>query len=212
MFGKKKKMAAQLTEMENAQNTASQNPVEDEDLIYLDSELIDENELLESELLDEEETVALDNMQNMIDNMSDESDDQKQEEQPDEAKEESAEDGAEEETEENEEEEEAAEDDEDEDKVPVTPPAASAKEEQKEEIVYIVDGPEEDDEVVKPAKLVKLPHLVDYMISRNMSKPMKIRVATMLIATYNKFKDSPEDAKIVKTCLIKIMNDIRRSM
>ena len=202
MFGKKKKMAAQLTEMESAQNTASKKPIEDEGLMYLDSELIDENELLESELLDEEETATLDKMQSMIDGMSDETIDNKQEEEPEEAKEDSVEDVAEEEKEEAEEE----------NKVPVTPPAATAKEEQKEEIVYIVDGPEEDDEVVKPAKLVKLPHLVDYMISRNMSKQMKIRVATMLIATYNKFKESPEDAKIVKTCLIKIMNDIRRSM
>lgn len=199
MFGKKKKMATQLTEMESAQNTASKEPIEDDGLMYLDSELIDENELLESELLDEEETATLDKMQSMIDGMSDAPVDKEQEEEREEAKEDSVEDVAEEEGEE-------------EDKVPVTPPAATAKEEQKEEIVYIVDGPEEDDEIVKPAKLVKLPHLVDYMISRNMSKQMKIRVATMLIATYNKFKESPEDAKIVKTCLIKIMNDIRRSM
>lgn len=62
-------------------------------------------------------------------------------------------------------------------------------------MVYVVEGDEEDEETVKPAKLVKLPNLVDYMLTKNMSKSMKIQIASMLIATYNKFKDSKEDRK-----------------
>ncbi len=81
---------------------------------------------------------------------------------------------------------------------------------EEEKVVYVVDGEEDDDEQVKPAKLVKLPNLVDYMLSKNMSKAMKIQIATMLISTYNKFKDSKEDRKIVVSCLTKVMNDLQK--
>lgn len=80
-----------------------------------------------------------------------------------------------------------------------------ATDEQQEEVVYVVDGPEEDDEIVKPAKLVKLPNLVDYMLSLNMSKQMKMNVAMLLLAAYNKFKDIPEERKIIVKCMTKIM-------
>lgn len=82
----------------------------------------------------------------------------------------------------------------------------SATEEQKEEVVYVVDGPsEEDDEIVKPAKLVKLPNLVDYMLSQNMSKKMKMNIATLLLSAYNKYKDIPAEKKIVIQCMQKVM-------
>lgn len=77
------------------------------------------------------------------------------------------------------------------------------------EVVYVVDGEEEDDEVVKPAKLVKLPNLVDYMLSKNMPKAMKIQIAGMLIGTYKKFENSKEDRKIVVQCLTKVMRDLQ---
>lgn len=77
------------------------------------------------------------------------------------------------------------------------------------EVVYVVEGDEEDEENVKPAKLVKLPNLVDYMLTKNMPKSMKIQIASMLIATYNKFKDSKEDRKIVVSCLGKVMSDLQ---
>ena len=80
-----------------------------------------------------------------------------------------------------------------------------ATDEQQEEIVYVVDGPEEDDEIVKPAKLVKLPNLVDYMLSLNMSKQMKMNVAMLLLSAYKKYKDIPEERKIIVKCMAKIM-------
>lgn len=82
-------------------------------------------------------------------------------------------------------------------------------EEDETEVVYVVDGEEEDDEVVKPAKLVKLPNLVDYMLSKNTPKAMKIQIAGMLIGTYKKFENSKEDRKIVVQCLTKVMRDLQ---
>ncbi len=82
-------------------------------------------------------------------------------------------------------------------------------EESEPEVVYVVDGEEEDDEVVKPAKLVKLPNLVDYMLSKNMPKAMKIQIAGMLIGTYKKVENSKEDRKIVVQCLTKVMRDLQ---
>lgn len=84
-----------------------------------------------------------------------------------------------------------------------------AQEDSEPEVVYVVDGDEDDEEQVKPAKLVKLPNLVDYMLSKSMPKAMKIQIATMLISTYNKFKDSKEDRKIVVSCLAKVMRDLQ---
>ena len=80
-------------------------------------------------------------------------------------------------------------------------------EDEEPEVVYVVDGDEDDDEHVKPAKLVKLPNLVDYMLSKNMPRAMKIQIATMLIGTYKKFENSKEDRKIVVGCLAKVMRD-----
>ncbi len=87
-----------------------------------------------------------------------------------------------------------------------TQQVADADAPQEEEVVYVVDGPtEEDDEIVKPAKLVKLPNLVDYMLSQNMSKKMKMNIATLLLSAYNKYKDIPEEKKIVIQCMQKVM-------
>lgn len=81
--------------------------------------------------------------------------------------------------------------------------------EEQEEVVYVVDGPsEDDDEIVKPAKLVKLPNLVDYMLSQNMSKQMKMNIATLLLSTYNKYKDVPAEKKIVIQCMAKVMKSL----
>lgn len=90
----------------------------------------------------------------------------------------------------------------------VEEPATAPNAEQQEEVVYVVDGPEEDDEIVKPAKLVKLPNLVDYMLSLNMSKQMKMNVAMLLLSAYNKFKEIPEERKIIVNCMKKIMQSL----
>lgn len=84
-------------------------------------------------------------------------------------------------------------------------------EDEEPEVVYVVDGDEDDDEHVKPAKLVKLPNLVDYMLSKNMPRAMKIQIATMLIGTYKKFENSKEDRKIVVGCLSKVMRDLQEN-
>ncbi len=84
-------------------------------------------------------------------------------------------------------------------------------EDEEPEVVYVVDGDEDDDEHVKPAKLVKLPNLVDYMLSKNMPRAMKIQIATMLIGTYKKFENSKEDRKIVVSCLAKVMRDLQEN-
>ena len=90
-----------------------------------------------------------------------------------------------------------------------TQDTAPATEEQREEVVYVVDGPsEDDDEIVKPAKLVKLPNLVDYMLAQNMSKQMKMNIATLLLSAYNKFKDIPAERKIVIQCMAKVMKSL----
>ena len=83
-----------------------------------------------------------------------------------------------------------------------------AEEDEEPEVVYVVDD-EDEEENAKPAKLVKLTNLVDYMLSKNMPRQMKIQIATMLIGTYNKFKDSKEDRKIVISCLGKVMRDLQ---
>lgn len=84
-------------------------------------------------------------------------------------------------------------------------------EDEEPEVVYVVDGDEDDDEHIKPAKLVKLPNLVDYMLSKNMPRAMKIQIATMLIGTYKKFENSKEDRKIVVGCLAKVMRDLQEN-
>lgn len=84
-------------------------------------------------------------------------------------------------------------------------------EDEEPEVVYVVDGDEDDDEHVKPAKLVKLPNLVDYMLSKKMPRAMKIQIATMLIGTYKKFENSKEDRKIVVSCLAKVMRDLQEN-
>lgn len=85
------------------------------------------------------------------------------------------------------------------------------KPEPQPEVRYIVDGPVEDDEIVKPAKLVKLPNLVDYMLSLNMSKRMKMNVATLLLGAYAKYKDIPKEKEILIGCMKKIMYALMNS-
>ena len=43
------------------------------------------------------------------------------------------------------------------------------------------------------------------MLSLNMSKRMKMNVATLLIGAYTKFKDVPAEKEIIVGCMKKIM-------
>lgn len=83
--------------------------------------------------------------------------------------------------------------------------APVVNEEAQEEVVYVVEGEEEDDEIVKPAKLVKLPNLIDYMLMQNMTKRMKLNIATLLLSAYQKYKDIPQEKAIIVKCMSKVM-------
>lgn len=175
-----------------------------------------EDESTEDESTEDEESVE-ENPQ------ADESDDNLEQEQSEEVveEEENSEEVAseqEQDEEDNSEQDETFDDEEREDEVGEETEESEANEDHEEpdaekepEVVYVVDGDEDEEEHVKPAKLVKLPNLVDYMLSKNMPKAMKIQIATMLIGTYNKFKDSKEDRKIVVQCLTKVMRDLQNN-
>lgn len=234
MFGKKRKQAqleaerarqlALEKEQEEKQHPAVEQQPEQEK-IFLESEIIDDDDAAQEGEL---EAVAYDQKQDAGDALVAESVDETAEqehEQPiedvvkevtdaqepaqSEPEQETVEEPAEEPVQEATEEvvedtQELAEEPEQDAQVPATAPSA----EQQEEVVYVVDGPEEDDEIVKPAKLVKLPNLVDYMLSLNMSKQMKMNVAMLLLSAYNKFKEIPEERKIIVNCMKKIMQSL----
>lgn len=234
MFGKKRKQAqleaerarqlALEKEQEEKQHPAVEQQPEQEK-IFLESEIIDDDDAAQEGEL---EAVAYDQKQDAGDALVAESVDETAEqehEQPiedvvkevtdaqepaqSEPKQETVEEPAEEPVQEATEEvvedtQELAEEPEQDAQEPATVPSA----EQQEEVVYVVDGPEEDDEIVKPAKLVKLPNLVDYMLSLNMSKQMKMNVAMLLLSAYNKFKEIPEERKIIVNCMKKIMQSL----
>lgn len=247
MFGKKKKQAKleqeqrekEQRELELAQQQAAQRAAEaakeeeNNGKIYLESEIIDDDEddnslpkeyesiayilkqetgedLLAQPVDDDVEETPLQEVKEEVAPVEEKAEEKVEEPVAQEPVKEEAptEETAEEEVEETEEEaeeevEEEADKEETQEKTEIAP------QEQKEEVVYIVDGPsEDDDEIVKPAKLVKLPNLVDYMLSQNMSKQMKINIATLLLSTYNKYKDIPAEKKIIIQCMAKVMRSL----
>lgn len=84
------------------------------------------------------------------------------------------------------------------------------EQEPEETVVYVIDGDEEEEEYVQPSRLSKLSNLTDYMLSQDMSRKVKMQVATMLIGVYNKFKDNPEDKKIIIDCLKKVIFSLQK--
>lgn len=80
----------------------------------------------------------------------------------------------------------------------------------EEDVVYVVDGEQEEEEDVKPSKLVKLPNLIDYMMTKNFSRGAKIQIAGMLIGAYKKVEGNPQDRKIVVECLKKVMLNLQK--
>lgn len=185
----------EVQEDETATEDVQEGPVEeDQDAAEEES---DENQDIAEQLVEEpvEETQEAEEADEQVEEVSEESDEEQA------PTDEESTDGVEE-VEEAEESEDEAEEDE-------TANEEGESEEDETEVVYVVDGEEEDDEVVKPAKLVKLPNLVDYMLSKNTPKAMKIQIAGMLIGTYKKFENSKEDRKIVVECLTKVMRDLQ---
>lgn len=247
MFGKKKKQAKleqeqrekEQRELELAQQQAAQRAAEaakeeeNNGKIYLESEIIDDDEddnslpkeyesiayilkqetgedLLAQPVDDDVEEIPLQEVKEEVAPVEEKAEEKVEEPVAQEPVKEEVptEETAEEEVEETEEEAEE-EVEEEADKEEAQEKTEIAPQEQKEEVVYIVDGPsEDDDEIVKPAKLVKLPNLVDYMLSQNMSKQMKINIATLLLSTYNKYKDIPAEKKIIIQCMAKVMRSL----
>ena len=187
--------AEEVQEDETATEDVQEGPVEEDK--DDNEEESDENQDIAEQLVEEpvEETQEAEEADEQVEEVSEESDEEHA------PTDEESTDGVEE-VEEAEESEDEAEEDE-------TANEEGESEESEPEVVYVVDGEEEDDEVVKPAKLVKLPNLVDYMLSKNMPKAMKIQIAGMLIGTYKKFENSKEDRKIVVQCLTKVMRDLQ---
>lgn len=187
-----------------------------EEIVDEQAEETEESQIEEADE-DNSEDVEEENTASEETEASEDVDDIEEDEQTEEAVEESTTDSAEEENvEDSAEKDVASEEEQSEDESEEEQPEAEseeiqeAQEDEEPEVVYVVEGDDEDDdEHVKPAKLVKLPNLVDYMLSKNMPKAMKIQIATMLIGTYNKFKDSKEDRKIVVSCLSKVMRDLQ---
>ena len=173
----------------------------------------EEQEPVEEESVQEDEQVEEQAQEEIVDEQAEETEESQIEEAVEEsttdsAEEENVEDSAEEDV--ASEEEQSEDESEEEQSETESEEIQEAQEDEEPEVVYVVEGDDEDDdEHVKPAKLVKLPNLVDYMLSKNMPKAMKIQIATMLIGTYNKFKDSKEDRKIVVSCLSKVMRDLQ---
>lgn len=85
----------------------------------------------------------------------------------------------------------------------------ASENEAEPEVVYIVDEEEEDETAIKPPKLAKLPHLLDYMLTLNISKSNKIKLATLLLSAYNFYKKDPANKEIVLQCLFKIMGNLQ---
>lgn len=87
-------------------------------------------------------------------------------------------------------------------------PVQEDAEEEKQKVMIVVDGADEDEEIVKPAKLVRLPNLVDYMLAQNPSRAMMMNLATLLLSAYKKFENSADDKHIVVECMKKVMNGL----
>lgn len=93
--------------------------------------------------------------------------------------------------------------------VSVRPTAADAVTMSLEpEVIYVEENLDEGDEDVKAPRLAKLPHFVDYVLTMNLSRSMKIKVATLMLQAYNVFKNSPENKAIVIQCMSKIIKSI----
>ena len=85
---------------------------------------------------------------------------------------------------------------------PIVAPATN------QEIVEEYEDLDEGDEDVKAPRLSKLPHLVDYALTLNMSRGNKIKMAQLMFQAYAVFKNSPENKPLVINCLAKVMKSL----
>ncbi len=204
MFGKKKKLAQQQAEQQLAQEQVVQlQEATPQAPVFFDSEIIDDNEVLPAELWEELEELA----ENAVVNEEEAAQLQAIEDAFDV---EQAPESVEEEVEEIEEIEEVEQSTDDEQIEEVEEPAQENAEEEAEETVYIVEGPEEDDEIVEPSKFVKLPHLIDFIVKQNYSKAMLLKMTTMIMGVYKRPSNTTEDKHIIKQCLIKLAMELQK--
>ena len=88
------------------------------------------------------------------------------------------------------------------------PQPAPAPAYSNQEIVEEYEDLDEGDEDIKAPRLSKLPHLMDYALTLNMSRGNKIKMAQLMFQAYAVFKNSPENKPIVINCLAKIMKSL----
>ena len=87
--------------------------------------------------------------------------------------------------------------------------------EEIEELSELDEIPEEsaDDAIGvsdKPAKLAKLPSLIDVMLMMDLSRSVKINFAMLLLQQYGKYKNAPKEKAIIVDCLKKIIADLTK--
>jgi hypothetical protein len=88
------------------------------------------------------------------------------------------------------------------------PEPAPAPAYSNQEIVEEYEDLDEGDEDIKAPRLSKLPHLMDYALTLNMSRGNKIKMAQLMFQAFAVFKNSPENKPIVINCLAKIMKSL----
>ena len=91
---------------------------------------------------------------------------------------------------------------------PAPAPAPAEPVYSNQEIVEEYEDLDEGDEDIKAPRLSKLPHLMDYALTLNMSRGNKIKMAQLMFQAYAVFKNSPENKPIVINCLAKIMKSL----
>lgn len=88
----------------------------------------------------------------------------------------------------------------------VTEDEENPAEQKRVETVKVVDYSDDDSNVyVRPAKLVKLPKLVDYVLASDPTHGMLISISTLLLSARDKFENSREDLMIVDDCIGKLI-------
>lgn len=197
----------EIAEETSEETQEEQQPEEPEE----EPETVEEEELEELEELEEEVLVEEEEAEELAEEEETEEQPEEETEQPAEEQEEAQEEEqAEEEPEQQEEQEEQPEEEGEEssDEQPAEEEEAPAEEEEPSEEAQ---EPEEDEEEEPaPSKLVKLPSLIDYMLSMNLPRAVKINFAMKLLGQYNKRKDDPEDKAIIIECLKKIIADLTK--
>ncbi len=82
-----------------------------------------------------------------------------------------------------------------------------------DELVADKDIPLLSESAEKPAgtpKLAKLPGLIDLILTKNLSKSVRMNFAMLLLKQYNKYKNFPEEKAILIECLKKLIASLSK--